>query len=140
MCRGRDWASREDTAPRTGLGKGAPVQGKWELVSRVQRDPVGLPLSPDPTGVALLPAAAPPRASVAGLSGHGGGGCSVLLTERLLYTKRGVYANSTLCNPLHHWRWDTGCVRPHAQLRAEDVSGITFNISNLLLLYYPLCL
>ena len=101
VCRGRDWASREDTAPRTGLGKGAPVQGKWELVSRVQRDPVGLPLSPDPTGVALLPAAAPPRASVAGLSGHGGGGCSVLLTERLLYTKRGVYANSTQIGRAH---------------------------------------
>lgn len=68
VCRGRDWASREDTAPRTGLGKGAPVQGKWVLVSRAQRDPAGLPLSPNPTGVALLPVAAPPRAPVAGLS------------------------------------------------------------------------
>lgn len=70
MCRGRDWASREDTAPRTGLGKGAPVQGKLVLLSRVQRDPAGLPLSPNATGVALLPVAAPPRAPVAGLSGQ----------------------------------------------------------------------
>lgn len=65
---------------------------------------------------------------------------AVLLTEHLLYTKHGVSANGTLCSPFHHRRWDTGCARPHAQLCAQHVSGITLNISNLLLLYYPLCL
>lgn len=44
---------------RPGLQGG---QGKGLLSgSQVQRDPEGLPLSPSPTGVAMLPAAAPPR-------------------------------------------------------------------------------